>query len=180
MRHSLQSTLPKHVQLELDLAEPLANIEADASQIQQVVMNLMINAAESVSEDTQGNVRVATNMAELDMSGAAFGPGELTPGKYVVLTVQDNGCGMDEDTKARIFDPFFSTKFTGRGLGLAAVLGIVRSHRGALEVASVPGKGSTFTVMFPATEGEVTAPAAAKPRAVELAERDLTSARDRR
>jgi CheY-like chemotaxis protein len=77
--------------------------------------------------------------------------GELSFGEYVFLEVRDNGCGMDEATKAKIFDPFFSTKFVGRGLGLAAVAGIVRGHRGAITVSTAPGKGSSFTVLFPAS-----------------------------
>jgi signal transduction histidine kinase/CheY-like chemotaxis protein len=176
VRHLLQSTLPKHVQLDLDLSEEPVHIEADASQIQQVVMNLMINAAEAIPEDKEGSVQVRTRVEEFGAPGGSgvFGLGELTPGKYVILTVRDNGSGMDEDTKARIFDPFFSTKFTGRGLGLAAVVGIVRGHKGALEVASLPGSGSTFTVMFPAADGQSAVTVTAKPQAVELTKRDLT------
>ncbi len=176
VRHLLQSTLPKHVQLDLDLSEDPVHIEADASQIQQVVMNLMINAAEAIPEDKEGSVQVRTRVEEFGAPGSSgvFGFGELTPGKYVILTVRDNGSGMDEDTKARIFDPFFSTKFTGRGLGLAAVVGIVRGHKGALEVASLPGSGTTFTVMFPAADGQCAVTVTAKPQAVELTKRDLT------
>ena len=147
-------SIPKGVFLQLALNEALPAIEADSSQIQQVIMNLVINAAEAIGTDKQGTVLVHTAVQNIDSEyiERTFTPGEIEPGRYVFLEVQDTGCGMDQSTVARIFDPFFTTKFTGRGLGLAAVLGIVRGHRGALRVYSTPGQGTTFKVLFPATE----------------------------
>jgi two-component system cell cycle sensor histidine kinase/response regulator CckA len=147
-------SIPKGVFLQLDLNEALPAIEADSSQIQQVIMNLVINGAEAIGTHKQGTVLVHTAVQNIDSEyiERTFTPGEIEPGRYVFLEVQDTGCGMDQSTVARIFDPFFTTKFTGRGLGLAAVLGIVRGHRGALRVYSTPGQGTTFKVLFPATE----------------------------
>lgn len=149
----VQTSIPKTVQLRLQLTPQLPCIEADASQIQQLIMNLVINGAEAVGEQS-GNVLVTTGTQDVDEQyiRAVLTPEQISPGKYVVLEVHDNGSGMDEETVAKIFDPFFTTKFTGRGLGLAAVLGIVRAHRGALKVYSTPGHGTTFKVLFPATD----------------------------
>jgi PAS domain S-box-containing protein len=126
---------PMVLRLQLDSNLPV--VEADASQIQQLVMNLAINAAEAIGEGT-GSVTISTSERRSD------GPCQ------VVLRVEDTGCGMDEETRQRIFDPFFSTKFTGRGLGLPAVLGIIRGHAGSISVTSVAGRGSCFTVVLPA------------------------------
>ena len=161
----LETTLPKKVQLRLDLAKDLPPIDADPAQIQQVVMNLVINAAEAMA-DERGTVLVTTGTQKVDRAYASslLAPAELADGLYVFLEVHDTGCGMDEATKAKIFDPFFTTKFTGRGLGLAAVLGIVKSHKGAIKVYSTPGKGTTFKVYFAATEGTaLERPAAPEP-----------------
>jgi signal transduction histidine kinase len=146
----LQASIPKNVRLNLDLAQNLPAIEGDSSQIQQILMNLAINGAEAMG-DKQGEVVVRTlaRRAEEPELAACVASPEMPPGDSVVLEVIDNGAGMDEKTKSRIFDPFFSTKFTGRGLGLSAVLGIVRAHRGALLVQSYAGAGSTFRVFFP-------------------------------
>jgi PAS domain S-box-containing protein len=150
----LQVSLPKNVHLHLKLDPELPSIEADAGQMQQLTMNLVINGAEAISEDQSGTVLVTTAVQDVDQQyiQTTFGLGEIVPGTYVMLEVHDTGSGMDGETQAKIFDPFFTTKFTGRGLGLAAVLGIVRGHKGALKVYSSPGRGTTFKVLFPACE----------------------------
>jgi signal transduction histidine kinase len=147
----LEAATPKHVQLRLELTRGLPAIECDVTQLQQIVMNLVLNAAEAIEGD-RGTVLIATGHQAIDPSYPADASlGEApTPGDYVFLEVQDDGKGMDEATQARIFDPFFTTKATGRGLGLAAVLGIVRSHRAVLRVYSEVGRGTTFKVLFPA------------------------------
>jgi two-component system cell cycle sensor histidine kinase/response regulator CckA len=138
----LETTVPKKVQLRLELRQGLPAIEADVAQVQQVIMNLVINGAEAIG-DQQGTVLVTTGAQHLDeiYATSLIAAEELASGEYVFLEVHDTGHGMDETTKAKIFDPFFTTKFTGRGLGLAAVLGIVRGHRGAIKVYSRPGMG---------------------------------------
>jgi len=152
----IQAAIPRTVALQLALQENLPAIEADTSQIQQLVMNLVINGAEAIPEGKTGTVTIVTSQQQLDErhvrehESAAIG--ELKPGTYVLLEVRDTGSGMDEATKATIFDPFFTTKFTGRGLCLAAVLGIVRGHAGAIEVDSAPERGTVFRVLFPALD----------------------------
>ena len=146
----LTASMPKHVQFSYDLAVDLPELEGDATQLRQVCMNLIINAAEAIGDRT-GHVTVHTLLAEVDATLAlsAVHGTELQAGSYIAIEVSDNGCGMDAVTIAKIFEPFFSTKFTGRGLGLAAVLGIVRSHHGAVRVTSEPGVGTTFRVLLP-------------------------------
>ena len=152
MAHLLQVSISKSVVLKYHFADNLPTIEADASQIRQVVMNLILNASEAVGE-TSGVVTVSTGMIEADRSYLAqtYLDENLPEGHYVSLEVADTGCGMDEQTQQKIFDPFFTTKFTGRGLGLAAVLGIVRGHGGALKIYSEPRRGTTFKILFPAS-----------------------------
>ncbi len=150
MQRLLQSAVSKRVALVLDLADALPAAEADASQLRQVVMNLVTNASEAIGEG-EGVVAVRTCLLDADTSFLAGShvDDDLPSGPYVCLEVSDTGCGMDEETQAKVFEPFFSTKFTGRGLGLAAVLGIVRGHGGAIRIESEPGKGSTFRVLLP-------------------------------
>ncbi|MDP9169694.1 MAG: PAS domain S-box protein, partial [Acidobacteriota bacterium] len=153
MSELLQPSISKKITFRVERPESLPAIKGDRGQLQQVVTNLVLNAAEAIG-NAACTITVRTGVQDLDddyidrhLQGAAI-PG----GVYAYLQVVDTGCGMDKVTKARVFDPFFSTKFTGRGLGMAAVAGIVRGHRGAIAVESSPGKGSCFTVFFPALE----------------------------
>jgi PAS domain S-box-containing protein len=156
MRALVQPSIPHKIELSLELERGLPAIEADRGQMQQVFMNLVLNAAEAIGVDA-GWITVKTGVRLVEGRNAA----DLAPGEYVYLEVRDTGCGMDDATRSRIFDPFFSTKFVGRGLGLAAVGGIVRGHKGAITVASSPGNGACFTVLLPATENAVAAAQAA-------------------
>jgi two-component system cell cycle sensor histidine kinase/response regulator CckA len=145
--------LPKSVRIETDLGTTVPLIDADVGQLQQVVMNLVLNAGEAIGS-SGGSVTIVTGIREV-------GPGDdrlwrvsgrpLEPGSYALLEVRDDGPGMDGQTLERVFDPFFSTKLPGRGLGLPAVLGVVRGHRGGLSVESVPGKGTLFRLLFAAS-----------------------------
>lgn len=156
----IQAAIPRSVELRFDLEEDLPAIEADATQIQQLVMNIVINGAEAIPEETAGTVTITTHRQYVDeqyIRNQTEAGGELKRGEYVLFEVRDSGSGMDQTTKARIFDPFFTTKFTGRGLGLAAVLGIVRGHGGSIRVSSAPGQGTVFSVLFPAVEAELEA-----------------------
>jgi DNA-binding response OmpR family regulator/nitrogen-specific signal transduction histidine kinase len=150
-RSFVRRFIPRRLELVFDTAPDLPRIEADAGQMQQLLMNLIINAAESIGENDRGTVTVTTSAVLLD-AGFFEGLEEKRPGDYVVLTVTDTGIGMDEATRARIFDPFFTTKFAGRGLGLSAVHGILQGHRGYLRLTSQLGEGSTFRLYFPVSK----------------------------
>ena len=153
MDQLLRLSISKKAVLKLDLPDDLPPSKADASQIRQIVLNLVINASEAIG-DQSGLIVVATGMMRADrqyLETAALSP-DIAPGDYLFVEVSDNGCGMDAEAKQRIFDPFYTTKFTGRGLGLAAVLGIVRGHKGALKVYSEQGKGSTFKILLPCSD----------------------------
>jgi PAS domain S-box-containing protein len=155
----VQPSISKKIALEFRLAPGLPAIEADRGQVQQVFMNLVINAAEAIGGNA-GLITVSTGIEQADERCVHENfSGRIRPGPHVCLQVRDTGPGMDEATRAKIFDPFFSTKFTGRGLGLAAVAGIVRGHNGAIRVETAPGQGTCFTVFFPAAEGAIPVPA---------------------
>jgi PAS domain S-box-containing protein len=147
----LETTVARKAELRQRLPEGLPPVEADTTQVSQVVMNLITNACEAIAGG-RGVIEIATgtqSAQHADLERMLLGEG-LPEGLYVWVQVSDTGCGMTPETRARIFDPFFTTKFTGRGLGLAAVLGIVRGHRGAIEIESAPGRGTRFRVLFPA------------------------------
>jgi len=152
------TTLSRRVQVTTELA-PVAPVRADAAQLQQVIMNIVVNGVEACG-DQPGTVAIRTGEQHLDADDPLLEAG-LRPGRYVFLEVSDDGCGMDAITIAKIFDPFFTTKFTGRGLGLAAVVGIVRAHEGTIDVESAVGKGSRFRVLLPCSDEPIATPARA-------------------
>ncbi len=154
----LSASLPKSARILRHLNRALPSIEADLGQFQQVVMNLVINASESLPGGV-GQIEVITGVCDLEgrVAGLASA-GPVTPGHYVFVEVVDNGPGFDEATGARILEPFFSTKATGRGLGLAAVHGVLRAHRGCLSVISSLGHGARFRALFPASREQADMP----------------------
>ncbi len=153
MTELLRASIPKKVSVKLALESGLPGVEADRGQLQQIVMNLVINAAEAIGANRTGTVTIRTRaqkVSKIDRISDEITGGLLAPGIYVCLEVEDTGCGMDQETRAKIFDPFFTTKFMGRGLGLAAVAGIVQAHHGAIQLETAPGRGATFRVFLPA------------------------------
>jgi PAS domain S-box-containing protein len=148
----MEVSISKKVVLKYDFAHNLPLIEADASQISQILLNLVVNASEAIG-DRSGIVSISTGAMQCDRAylHEAYLDEKLPEGLYVYIEVADTGSGMDEETLAKVFDPFFTTKFTGRGLGLSAVLGIVRGHKGAAKIYTEPGHGTTFKVLFPAS-----------------------------
>jgi two-component system cell cycle sensor histidine kinase/response regulator CckA len=152
----LQLSISKKATLQLQLASTLPPVLADATQLQQILMNLVTNASDAIGA-RDGMIRICSGIVQVERKSLrGFSPAtDIPDGEYVFLEVSDDGCGMPPEVRDKIFDPFFSTKFTGRGLGLAAVLGIVRSHRGAITVQSEVGRGSTFRLLLPPSEGPV-------------------------
>ncbi len=152
MRQLLEVSVSKPGTLTYNLGESLPAVAADPTQIRQTIMNLVTNSSEAVG-DHKGAISLTTSLVNCNREtlDECYLGQERDEGEYVCIEVQDTGCGMDEETCSKIFDPFFSTKFLGRGLGLAAVLGIVRSHDGALSVTSVPSEGTTFRIYLPSS-----------------------------
>ncbi|GKT06897.1 PAS domain S-box protein [Desulforhabdus sp. TSK] len=150
MTHLLDVSISKKAVLKYSFVPDVPLINADATQIRQVVMNLITNASEAIG-DKSGIISISTGAMMCDRAylQGSYLDEQLPEGVYSYFEVSDTGSGMDVETRSKIFDPFFSTKFTGRGLGLAAVLGIVRGHKGAVKIMSEPGMGSTFRVLFP-------------------------------
>jgi signal transduction histidine kinase/ActR/RegA family two-component response regulator len=150
----LRTVVTRTADIDVRLADNLPEVEADASQLRQVVMNLVTNAADAIG-GAPGRIEITTGRMSATreyLSHSCIGQ-DVEPGQFVFVEIADTGCGMPEETLARIFDPFFTTKVTGRGLGLAAVLGIVRSHRGAIAVESTPGVGTRFRLLLPTAAG---------------------------
>jgi PAS domain S-box-containing protein len=149
----LQSTIPGHSAIDFDICKTLPPIKGKADQIQRLISNLVVNASEAIGE-TEGAVRLSAGIVDCDEAYLSHSRLEMAPepGRFVYLEVTDTGCGMDDKTLQRLFDPFFSTKFWGRGLGMAEVMGIVKGHHGAIIVDSEIGKGTTVRVLFPLSE----------------------------
>ncbi|PKN47341.1 MAG: hypothetical protein CVU59_03175 [Deltaproteobacteria bacterium HGW-Deltaproteobacteria-17] len=150
MSNLLKASLPRTINIEYELNPGCLPFTGDSTQIHQALMNIILNASESI--DGEGTIRISTRPVVLTLEdiAACYLSENVAPGPHTLIRVEDSGAGMDEHTLARIFDPFFSTKFTGRGLGLAAVLGIVRAHNGTLRVSSTVRNGTRFEMFFPA------------------------------
>ena len=153
MAHMLEVSISKKAVVRYDFADNLPAIDADATQMRQVVMNLITNASEAIGEKN-GVISICTGAMHCDRAylSESYLDDDLGEGVYSYVEVSDTGCGMDGETRSRLFDPFFTTKFTGRGLGLSAVLGIIRGHKGAIKVYSEAGEGATFKALFPAVD----------------------------
>jgi PAS domain S-box-containing protein len=158
MAHILEVSVSKKAILKYNFADNLPPFEGDATQVRQVIMNLITNASEAIG-DRSGIISISVGAMQADRTylRETYLDENLPEGMYVTLEVADTGCGMDDETRGKLFDPFFTTKFTGRGLGMAAVLGIVRGHSGAVKIYSEMGKGTTMRVLFPAVEGKIAA-----------------------
>jgi len=149
----LEASISKKIELRMELAEDVPTVHVDVTQIQQVMMNLLINASDAIGDET-GVITLRTSVVQAtvhELEKSCTGD-DLIPGDYVCLDVQDTGCGMSEQTLKKLFDPFYTTKFTGRGLGMSAVLGIIRGHHGAITVQSKEGEGSIFRVLLPPSD----------------------------
>ena len=164
MTHMLEVSISKKAVLRYNFSPDLPPVDADATQIRQVIMNLVINASEAIG-DTSGVIAISTGAMECDAAylSDTWINDHLPEGLYVYLEISDTGCGIEREVIPKIFDPFFTTKFTGRGLGMAAVLGIVRGHKGAIKVYSEKGKGTTFKLLLPASGRSQEQQAAALP-----------------
>jgi PAS domain S-box-containing protein len=153
MVNLLRPSLSKKIELVRRYGASLPTVKVDPAQIQQVIMNLCLNAGEAIG-DQVGTITITVGEQQIreEHLRNAFTGEAVRHGRYVVLEVADTGCGMDEEMQKKIFDPFFSTKASGRGLGLSAVYGIVTGHGGAIKVYSHVGSGTTFKVLLPASD----------------------------
>jgi len=151
----LRASVSKDIRLEFQLASDGSAVQGDETQLRQVLLNLVTNAAEAIGP-VVGTIAIRSGVGEAPetIGREASFTGEPVNGSYVYLEVEDTGSGISPSHRAKVFDPFFTTKFTGRGLGLAAVLGIVKGHHGGISVDSGPGRGSRFRVLLPALDAE--------------------------
>jgi two-component system cell cycle sensor histidine kinase/response regulator CckA len=169
--HNLESLLPRmlggHIVLETSYSAQLPHIAADTALVEQIVMNLAINARDAMSKG--GKLLIETSVVDLDCHSARRYP-DGRPGRFVCLAVADNGCGMEPALMQRIFEPFFTTKEMGKGtgLGLATVYGVVKQYQGWIEVQSEVGAGSTFKIFLPASDQVAPAPIAQPPLAEDV------------
>ncbi len=154
MLRLLKGSISKKTVLKTDLCPDVLPVLANPTQMRQVILNLISNAAEAIDAG-EGTITVSTCQIRVDPESTVWPPGNLPPGDYVRLAIEDTGCGMTEEAQAKVFDPFYTTKFLGRGLGLAVVQGIVRSHSGTIHVVSAPGKGSIFEILLPCLEERI-------------------------
>ena len=153
---AVQPSIPDGIHLEIQIGPRVPLAQTDAAYLRQTVVDLVRNAVEAIGPASSGRITVATQVIDASeefIQKAGFGPGAVA-GAYVALEVSDTGCGMDDETLNKIFEPFFSTKFLGRGLSLAAVRGFLRSTGGGLQVGSRPGEGSVFRVLLPVATTE--------------------------
>jgi len=156
----LRVGIPQHVILSTDMPETGTAVMANAGQIHQALKNLIINAWDALDEQP-GTISVSLQTSSAkDIPLINRRPVEFQPeeAEYARLTISDSGCGMAQDIVDKLFDPFFSTKFSGRGLGMAVTLGTLKTHQGCITVESKPGQGSTFQVFLPLTNESVRSP----------------------
>ncbi len=153
MNDLMRSSVSRKASFRIDLAEDLPPIKVEQNQLRQVILNIIVNASEALG-DAVGEVRLVTGVTEIDEAAASemLPNPNMVPGRYVYFRVEDTGVGMDRVTRENLFNPFYSTKFTGRGLGMSTVISIVGDHEGGIHVDSEPGSGSIFTAYFPAHE----------------------------
>ncbi len=153
MKQLIDTYIPPNITFHYQISDNTQSINADLSLIQQIIINLIINASEAIgTKSGKISLEIGTKNCDQEFLNNLLTSNELFEGKYTYIGVSDTGTGMDNETIGKMFDPFFSTKFTGRGLGLAAVQGIVRSHYGAIEISSVPEHGSTIRIFFPVSD----------------------------
>lgn len=154
----VRAAIPSSFRITYHIENGVPAVKADATQFNQVLMNLLINASEAMDPNQAGTITVSTGQTYLDSKPEKtlhFGE-SINPGNYVYVEIQDEGVGISEENQSRLFDPFFTTKFTGRGLGMAVVFGIVKAHMGAVDIHSKIGIGTTIRAYFPATEDAIT------------------------